>query len=674
VRKVLHGVRIADCPPELREKLAQYDTNGNGIIDPDELPDPMSAEMTYLKVSSFPKKVHPLLHEIDDEKNGKIEMDELTEILTVYSDLKRASKEGSIAISNLPKEMQHTLKTFDVDGDGTVGLTELARAADLYEKEKQSNKNLKRLMIGVILACIMFCSVMLGLMLAANEASKDSKPASSGKLKTISGKDVAVAASTYEYKDWELPLAPVESLREIKDYAVTVDGKHYQYTITGFEWHSEKKMQLFSARGDVINIDDGEVFIEKADGSIVVVSSQEEQDPAARATLADATGRRLLFNGALMTSGSFTMMAASGGGYSPPPPPKKKMACNMGIAASADLFDWCLAYSLGLRERPLCVLNSFACVPVVPAQFATCGELYTGDGSAAEACILGTDHKVQLYRPVQTACGSIAVPLGNKAERGFGAASGNTATVTTLSPPEVEARCDKEWDAWDGNGFPPTCKYKENPADIGSNQYYSKSSETWAGYSFGRDCQAPGWLNSFSPDRYGNDFPTQMPSGDPPPKWTEICKEAHAEFVQWYKERYQEYYDCLEQMRVDARNKKFMSMASIMDRRHLLFTGGNMLKDIEAKTAAACGTKPTFPRKGSSDLIWGKVCENTCIGIAAEEAIEETTGGAIKMPRVHEEAVSVEYASNFTWRGRCGTQMCNRQACYGNGPWKNKPE
>ena len=144
VRKVLHGVRIADCPPELREKLAQYDTNGNGIIDPNELPDPMSAEMTYLKVSSFPKKVQPLLDEIDDEKNGKIEMDELTEILTVYADLKKANKEGSIAIKTLPKEIQPTLKVFDVDGDGTVAPLELARGAELY---KQSKKTAKRLMI-----------------------------------------------------------------------------------------------------------------------------------------------------------------------------------------------------------------------------------------------------------------------------------------------------------------------------------------------------------------------------------------------------------------------------------------------------------------------------------------------------------------------------------------------
>ena len=47
-------------------------------------------------------------------------MDELTEMVTAYVDLKKANKEGSIAIKTLPKEIQPTLKVFDVDGDGTV--------------------------------------------------------------------------------------------------------------------------------------------------------------------------------------------------------------------------------------------------------------------------------------------------------------------------------------------------------------------------------------------------------------------------------------------------------------------------------------------------------------------------------------------------------------------------
>ena len=38
---------------------------------------------------------------------------------TVYVDMKRAAKDGSIAISSLPKEIQPTLAVFDVDGDGS---------------------------------------------------------------------------------------------------------------------------------------------------------------------------------------------------------------------------------------------------------------------------------------------------------------------------------------------------------------------------------------------------------------------------------------------------------------------------------------------------------------------------------------------------------------------------
>ncbi|XRB19648.1 EF-hand domain-containing protein [Pseudoscourfieldia marina] len=135
----------------------------------------MSAEMTYLKVSSFPKKVQPLLNDIDDEKNGKIEMDELTDILTVYADLKKANKEGSIAIKTLPKEIQPTLKVFDVDGDGTVAPMELARGAELY---KESKKTTKRLTIFSGILLVILCAlvgVIVGLTAVVVEASKETK-------------------------------------------------------------------------------------------------------------------------------------------------------------------------------------------------------------------------------------------------------------------------------------------------------------------------------------------------------------------------------------------------------------------------------------------------------------------------------------------------------------------
>ncbi|GHP12042.1 hypothetical protein PPROV_001076900 [Pycnococcus provasolii] len=267
VRKVLHGVKIADCPPELREKLQQYDTNGNGIIDPNELPDPMSAEMTYLKVSSFPKKVQPLLHEIDDEKNGKIEMDELTEILTVYSDLKKANKEGSIAIKTLPKEIQATLKVFDVDGDGTVAPMELARGAELY---KESKKTAKRLTIfsGVLL--VILCAlvgVIVGLVAVVVEASKETKTDGSG-ITTVKGSStIAATAAVVKTRTlYDAPKLPSSQLDGITSLMLTNKGRTYKHTITGFE-KMPNKVIFFSARGDTIEATPNAITVKDSSGN-----------------------------------------------------------------------------------------------------------------------------------------------------------------------------------------------------------------------------------------------------------------------------------------------------------------------------------------------------------------------------------------------------------------------
>ncbi|XRB11502.1 EF-hand domain-containing protein [Pseudoscourfieldia marina] len=281
VRKVLHGVCIADCPPELREKLAQYDTNGNGIIDPNELPDPMSAEMTYLKVSSFPKKVQPLLHEIDDEKNGKIEMDELTEILTVYSDLKKANKEGSIAIKTLPKEIQPTLKAFDVDGDGTVAPMELARGAELY---KDSKKTAKRLTIfsGVLL--VILCAlvgVIVGLTAVVVEASKETKTDSKTGITFAKGssKPSATAKVTKTDSIYNAVKKSASALRAIGSLTLgKPDGSSLIYSITGAETHGgapgkANAVAFYSARGDVINVTATSLKVTKEDGTIVMTDT-----------------------------------------------------------------------------------------------------------------------------------------------------------------------------------------------------------------------------------------------------------------------------------------------------------------------------------------------------------------------------------------------------------------
>ncbi|XRB22660.1 EF-hand domain-containing protein [Pseudoscourfieldia marina] len=285
VRKVLHGVRIADCPPELREKLAQYDTNGNGIIDPNELPDPMSAEMTYLNVRSFPKDLHPLLNDIDDEKNGKLEMDELTEIFSTYGALKRANKEGSISIKQLPKEIQPTLKVFDVDGDGTVAPMELARGAELY---KESKKTTKRLMIvsGVLLIVLVaLVAGIVSLTAVVVEETKETKADNSGALvKKGTSTPVGTAKATKSLALFDMPGQSAGTLSGVKLINLKQFGTLLGYTITGYR-ATDTKVTFLASSGDVVAVDNNFINVTSASG--MPVYSEQKSAKRRRGLLAD---------------------------------------------------------------------------------------------------------------------------------------------------------------------------------------------------------------------------------------------------------------------------------------------------------------------------------------------------------------------------------------------------
>ena len=90
-----------------------------------ETPVPVKEEFS-VSITQFPESLHGILREFDDEGNGKLELDEITEVFTNYAEQRKAGKEGTIALSQFPKELRPTLKVFDVDGDGTVGAVELA--------------------------------------------------------------------------------------------------------------------------------------------------------------------------------------------------------------------------------------------------------------------------------------------------------------------------------------------------------------------------------------------------------------------------------------------------------------------------------------------------------------------------------------------------------------------
>ena len=79
-----------------------------------------------MKISDFPASLRPVLEEIDNESDGMLEIDEITEIFQMFAAQKKAAKDGEIALCTLPKDLQPPLAVFDVDGDGTVSGTELA--------------------------------------------------------------------------------------------------------------------------------------------------------------------------------------------------------------------------------------------------------------------------------------------------------------------------------------------------------------------------------------------------------------------------------------------------------------------------------------------------------------------------------------------------------------------
>ena len=259
-------------------------------------------ETTCLSVASFPEDLQPLLNEIDDEGNGKLELDELTEIFTVYAELKKANKEGSIAIKTLPKEIQSTLKVFDVDGDGTVAPLELARGAELY---KESKKTTKRLMVFSGVLMLILCAlvgVIVGLTAVVVEGSKETKTDASG-LTLAKGTDKPAAMATVLEQSVLNYNASDDALDAARNVKVVLDnGGLASYTITGWT-RSTTLLTLFSARGDTIEfaaLDNGKMVVRSSDGTVL----GNQNTPA---------GRRLLFHGALMTSGSFTMMAQGAG-------------------------------------------------------------------------------------------------------------------------------------------------------------------------------------------------------------------------------------------------------------------------------------------------------------------------------------------------------------------------
>lgn len=240
------SIVLSKLPTDVATQLEVLDINKNGEIDVAELKQAAAhlgaaGAPGSLPFDIFPTQLHGILHEIDnatgEASNGVLELEELTEIFTTYSQMKKANAEGSIAIAGLPKEIQPTLKAFDVDGDGTVAPMELARGAELYIESKKTVKRLTILAAILLLLMGAMLGAITGLVFAVVELSKETETSSTG-VTTVKGKSTPMGTGSVTQPGALLAASSMTTtqLNEITQLSVTKpDGTVVTYGVAGVQ-------------------------------------------------------------------------------------------------------------------------------------------------------------------------------------------------------------------------------------------------------------------------------------------------------------------------------------------------------------------------------------------------------------------------------------------------------
>ena len=150
--------------------------------------------------AEFPKSLHHILEEVDrefggdDSHDGFLDTNELTEMVTMYHDMKLAQKEGVIVIDAMPAEMQPALRIFDMLGDVQVAPMELARGAELYQLSKDKAKLMGRIAMALSVILVVLIAAIGVMMAVVVELSKETNTGDDG-IATVAGSSVPVATN-----------------------------------------------------------------------------------------------------------------------------------------------------------------------------------------------------------------------------------------------------------------------------------------------------------------------------------------------------------------------------------------------------------------------------------------------------------------------------------------------
>jgi len=225
-----------------------------------------------LSFEVFPESLQPVLHELDESGDKRLDAAELTEMITKYRDMKAAEKLGAIAVSSFSPEVQKTLAVFDSSGDGLIEPCELQRAAELYADSRLMVSRLIKLSVVLLLFMGALLGCIAGLTIAVVEGSKEQKTEPSG-ITTVKGQPntpVATASVKAAFNLTNANNMTDSALENVKSLTLKPTPKDtYIYTITGVT-KSAESVTFHASRGDTVVVRrNGTFAIVAADGRTV---------------------------------------------------------------------------------------------------------------------------------------------------------------------------------------------------------------------------------------------------------------------------------------------------------------------------------------------------------------------------------------------------------------------
>jgi len=112
------------------------------------------------------------------------------------------------------KVSQH-IKKYDTNGDGNFSVAEVKIIIEEMERDENQVKSLKKVVAGVVFLCIIFIGVLLGIILGANEMSKETH-AKGGVMEDLDGNAIKVATVASVGTLLDLPNYDAETMKTLK--------------------------------------------------------------------------------------------------------------------------------------------------------------------------------------------------------------------------------------------------------------------------------------------------------------------------------------------------------------------------------------------------------------------------------------------------------------------------